>query len=132
MLNGMLPLIYSCPLHLRIKQKLTRIPTPSVPALFRYELLADNQLEHRETTPLPGNPLDVEVVDAPAFRLLLAVDPAEGSGGSSLIVLDKQEAGWRQSEVENLPAGTDMPISSSELQKILYSTESLRKLSDFD
>ena len=77
----------------------------------------------------------MEVVAAPgatAFRLLLAVDPAEGSGGSSLIVLDKEEAGWRESQVENLPAGADMAIGAAELQKILYSTESLRKLSDFD
>ena len=84
---------------------------------------------------MPGNPLDVELVEAAgatAPRLLLAVDPAPGSGGSSLIVLDKEEAGWRESQVGNLPAGGDMAIGATELQKILYSTESLRKLSDFD
>ncbi|KAK4151967.1 hypothetical protein C8A00DRAFT_44929 [Chaetomidium leptoderma] len=110
-----------------------------VPALFRYELLEDNTLCHRETIPLPGNVLDVEMIEASGVappRLLVAVDPgasAEGlSSSSSLILLDKEEAGWRQSNVENLPAGADVNISTKELQKILYSTETLRKSSDFD
>ena len=124
------------PVHFAYQNKADKNIRPrSVPALFRYELLEDNQLQHRETIPLPGNPLDVELVEAAgatAPRLLLAVDPAQGSGGSSLIVLDKEEAGWRESQVENLPAGGDMAIGATELQKILYSTESLRKLSDFD
>jgi tRNA (guanine-N(7)-)-methyltransferase subunit TRM82 len=111
----------------------------SVPALFRYELTGDNTLQHRETIKLPGNLLDVEVVEQPspgaAPRLLVALDPSE-AGSSSLIVLDKEEAaavaGWRQSSVENLPAGADIKIGVTELQKILYSTDTLRKTSDFD
>jgi tRNA (guanine-N(7)-)-methyltransferase subunit TRM82 len=50
-------------------------------------------------------------------------------------VLDKAAeaaAGWRQSSVENLPAGADIKIGATELQKILYSTDTLRKTSDFD
>jgi tRNA (guanine-N(7)-)-methyltransferase subunit TRM82 len=78
------------------------------------------------------------VLEAPgtAPRLLTAVYPsssAEGnSNSSSFIVLDKSETGWRQTNVENLPAGGDIDISDTELQKLLYSTETLRKLSDFD
>jgi tRNA (guanine-N(7)-)-methyltransferase subunit TRM82 len=115
----------------------------SIPALFRYELLSDNTLHHRETIPLPGNPLDVEAIDTPGAaaattpRLLVALYPTgttegDNSASSSLIALDKSEAGWRQSKVENLPAGGEIEIGETELQKILYSTESLRKLSDFD
>jgi tRNA (guanine-N(7)-)-methyltransferase subunit TRM82 len=110
----------------------------SVPALFRYELTGDNTLQHRETIKLPGNLLDVEVVEQPspgaAPRLVVALDPSE-AGNSSLIVLDKAAeaaAGWRQSSVENLPAGADIKIGATELQKILYSTDTLRKTSDFD
>jgi tRNA (guanine-N(7)-)-methyltransferase subunit TRM82 len=108
-----------------------------VPALFRYELLEDNTLHHRETIPTPGNPLDVEGIEVPgaAPRLLVAVYPSgstDGSSNSSFIVLDKGESGWRQTSVENLPAGGDIAISETELQKMLYSTETLRKLSDFD
>jgi tRNA (guanine-N(7)-)-methyltransferase subunit TRM82 len=81
--------------------------------------------------------LDVEVVEQPspgaAPRLLVALDPSE-AGNSSLVVLDKDEAaaGWRQSSVENLPAAGDIKIGATELQKILYSTDTLRKTSDFD
>ncbi|EAQ92740.1 hypothetical protein CHGG_00975 [Chaetomium globosum CBS 148.51] len=109
-----------------------------VPALFRYELLEDNTLQHRETISTPGNPLDIEALEAPGAtpRLLVAVYPngsAEGSSSpSSFIALDKEETGWRQTDVENLPAGGDIDISDTELQKLLYSTETLRKLSDFD
>ncbi|KAK4239810.1 hypothetical protein C8A03DRAFT_42590 [Achaetomium macrosporum] len=110
-----------------------------VPAVFLYELLEDNTLQHRETVPLPGNVLDVEVIELPgaAQRLLVAVDCSFSTdepekSTSSLIVLDKQEAAWQQTKVENLPAGGDINVSEDELQKILYTTESLRKLSDFD
>jgi tRNA (guanine-N(7)-)-methyltransferase subunit TRM82 len=75
----------------------------------------------------------VEAIETPGAtpRLLVALYPSE-EGASSLIPLDKEEAGWRRSKVENLPAGGDLSISEIELQKILYSTESLRKSSDFD
>jgi tRNA (guanine-N(7)-)-methyltransferase subunit TRM82 len=109
----------------------------SVPALFCYELLEDNTLRHRETIRLPGNALDVEVLESsgPSPRLLVAVDSSASSGedSSSLIVLDKEaEAGWRQSGVQNLPAIGDIGISTKELEKVLYSTETLRKTTDFD
>ncbi|KAJ4296018.1 tRNA (guanine-N(7)-)-methyltransferase non-catalytic subunit trm82 [Collariella sp. IMI 366227] len=100
-----------------------------VPALFCYELLEDNSLEYRETIKLPGNPFDVEIIEP--SRLVVVVDPAEDNA-SSLIVLNKEEAGWQQSMAENLPAGGEHNISRKELEKILYTTESLRKLSDFD
>ena len=76
--------------------------------------------------------------------LLVTVDsttPASSSeegasvvGGPSLIVLDTngEDIGWRQTKVENLPAGEAVSMTAAELHKILYSTESLRKISDFD
>jgi tRNA (guanine-N(7)-)-methyltransferase subunit TRM82 len=105
--------------------------------LFHYDFLEDNTLRHRETIPLPANALDVDLVEAAGAppRLLVAIDTASTpieERGSSLIALEKEEAGWRQSSVENLPAGGDIKLGTTELQKILYSTESLRKLSDFD
>ncbi|KAL2199970.1 hypothetical protein P885DRAFT_29622 [Corynascus similis CBS 632.67] len=108
-----------------------------VPALFRYDLLKDNTLQYRETIPVPGNPLDVDALGTSEVspRLLVAAYPStssEGSSSPSLIALDKEEAGWRQTPVEDLPAGGGYNIGEVELQKILYSTESLRKLSDFD
>ncbi|KAL2182336.1 hypothetical protein L209DRAFT_759416 [Thermothelomyces heterothallicus CBS 203.75] len=109
-----------------------------VPALFRYELLGDNTLVHRETIPLPGNPLDVDAFDigGASPRVLVALHPktsTEAGSNSSLVALDKEEAGWRQTPlVDSLATGSSSDIGEIELQKILYSTESLRKLSDFD
>lgn len=77
----------------------------------------------------------MEVIAQPSERatprLLVALDPSE-EGNSSLITLDKEEGGWQQNSVENLPVGGDIRISATELQKILYSTDTLRKTSDFD
>ncbi|KAL2161493.1 hypothetical protein VTH06DRAFT_8055 [Thermothelomyces fergusii] len=110
-----------------------------VPALFRYELLGDNALVHRETIPLPGNPLDVDVLDtgAPSSRVLVALHPktsADAGSSASLVALDREESDWRQTPViDSLAAtGSSSDISEAELEKILYSTEGLRKLSDFD
>ncbi|KXX75910.1 hypothetical protein MMYC01_207370 [Madurella mycetomatis] len=105
-----------------------------VPALFYYQLLDDNTLCHRETIRLPGNPLDVEILGPE--RLLVSVEPSASTAASpSLVVLDKEaqtEIDWRQSPVapQNVPEAVRVGIE--ELQKILYSTESLRKLTDFD
>ncbi|GAB1310923.1 tRNA (guanine-N(7)-)-methyltransferase non-catalytic subunit trm82 [Madurella fahalii] len=111
-----------------------------VPALFHYQLLDDNTLRHYETIRLPGNPLDVEILGP--GRLLVAVDTSASSATegndaalSSLIVLDKDaeaEAGWRRSHAAPRNVPEAVSLSAEELQKILYSTESLRKLTDFD
>ncbi|KAK3904853.1 hypothetical protein C8A05DRAFT_42150 [Staphylotrichum tortipilum] len=115
-----------------------------VPALFHYELLPSNTLQHRTTIPLPGNPLDVDALSdasSPTPRLLVTVDSStltsaeEGAAvasGPSLITLDQEGAGWRRTTAENLPAGEAVNMTTAELHKILYSTESLRKISDFD
>lgn len=112
-----------------------------MPALFHYHLLDNNSLRHHETIRLPGNPLDVEVLGS--GRLLVAADPGasaatEGaSAAPSLFVLDREDTGseagcWRQSPVapENVPEAA--ALGAQELHKILYSTESLRKLADSD
>ncbi|KAK3988059.1 hypothetical protein QBC44DRAFT_371386 [Cladorrhinum sp. PSN332] len=96
-----------------------------VPALFIYTFSPSGQtrLQHTETITLPGNPLDVELL--PQSRLLVTIDST--ASPSSLIVIE----GSTQTPVQNLPAG-DIKIEAQELQKLLYTTESLRKLSDFD
>lgn len=70
----------------------------------------------------------------PKPRLLVAVDPNSSAGQASppLVVLDREEVGWQQSSVRDLPAAEDLNISLEELQNMLYTTEGLRKLADFD
>ncbi|KAK4165685.1 hypothetical protein QBC43DRAFT_314951 [Cladorrhinum sp. PSN259] len=95
-----------------------------VPALFIYTFSPSDQiLQHSETISLPGNLLDVEFLQK--TKLLVTIDAATAS---SLIVIE----GSVQTPVQNLPAGGHPKIEAQELQKLLYTTESLRKQSDFD
>ncbi|KAK4226127.1 hypothetical protein QBC38DRAFT_500652 [Podospora fimiseda] len=94
-----------------------------VPALFIYTFSPETPLlQHTETISLPGNLLDVEYLQKQS-KLLVTVDHS-----SSLIIIE----GSTQTPAQNLPAGEDLKIEPQELQKLLYTTESLRKLSDFD
>ncbi|KAK0618140.1 hypothetical protein B0T17DRAFT_618768 [Bombardia bombarda] len=120
-----------------------------VPALFCYEL-KEGSLHHVQTIPTPGNPLDIDylkpVASVSAPRILLAVDPdisgdGTGRGGPSLLVLSWEPAsasgGWHlasggsqgpsgDEEKKGEQEGED-EISNQELQRILYTTETLRK-----
>jgi len=92
--------------------------------------------------PTPGNPLDVvpfQPGSSPTTQgLLVAVDPrvstsGEG-GGDSLIVLEREmTSGWelRSKKVE-AQAVEGGGINPEDLDKILYTVESLRKTSDFE
>jgi tRNA (guanine-N(7)-)-methyltransferase subunit TRM82 len=68
--------------------------------------------------------------------LIVAVDPlvsGEGEASPSLIVLLKNGPSfWQQSGVQKEALVVEGENKLGELQKILYSTESLRKTSDFE
>ncbi|KAK3695373.1 hypothetical protein B0T22DRAFT_103876 [Podospora appendiculata] len=113
-----------------------------IPALFAYGLLQDGTLQHCQTIPTPGNPLDVEFLESTS-QLLLAMDPDVASSGegsvasSSLRVLswEPATAGWQlvdneSSRIKGLPAADDgdaVVLSAEDVQRALYTTESLRK-----
>lgn len=111
----------------------------SVPALFCYTLTG-TALTHIGTVPTPGNVLDVVPVDVDSGspKLLVAVDPesgAEGEEKASILVVERDgTSGWR------LGAGgavgpvveEDEGGKPEDWQKLLYSTEGLRKTSDFE
>ncbi|KAK3337144.1 hypothetical protein B0T19DRAFT_411641 [Cercophora scortea] len=113
-----------------------------IPALFAYELLQDGTLQHRQTIPTPGNPLDVEFLES-SSQLLLAMDPdaaarEEGNvTSSSLRVLSYEPAtaSWQLADnesgrVKGLPVADDgdaAVLSAEDVQRALYTTESLRK-----
>lgn len=100
-----------------------------------------------------ANLLDVEYVDSSSPRLLLAVDPnscttvneseiATSSPSLRVFTLEQQEqqeaGSWRLTDqVVSAPAIQDeekeKPITIEELQKIIYTTETLRKTAtDYD
>ncbi|KAK0731607.1 hypothetical protein B0H67DRAFT_477957 [Lasiosphaeris hirsuta] len=135
--------IYACPAgHGEDGSVLVFVVCERVPALFCFEFKG-NTLYYHATIATPGNPLDVTNVESgsssPSPRLLLAVDTitlAESQGGFSLFWADWEAAlGWRLRSCQETPvmAGGDEPTFKPEdLHKILYTTESLRKTTDFE
>ncbi|KAK1829834.1 hypothetical protein QBC39DRAFT_412460 [Podospora conica] len=107
-----------------------------VPALFAYTLIG-NTLAHVATVSTPGNVLDVVPVDVDSGspKLLVAVDPAEGEQKASIIVVESDGAsGWRLGAGGAVGPVVDEAEGSKpgDWEKLLYSTEGLRKTSDFE
>ena len=110
----------------------------SVPALFCYTLTGST-LSNVTTVKTPGNVLDVVTVDADSAspKLLLAVDPKnaeEGGQKASILVVESDGAsGWRLGTGSAMgPVNGEDGSKPADLQKLLYSTEGLRKTSDFE
>ncbi|KAI2467725.1 hypothetical protein F4781DRAFT_299879 [Annulohypoxylon bovei var. microspora] len=115
-----------------------------VPAIFVFELLQDNTLEHVQTLGVPGSPLDA--ITAPSSegspRMVVAVDPrqsapsdseAQGDTGiaetaQSLLLYKCDETGkWaRCGGIQDVADG-NLDMSRDELENILYSVGKLRK-----
>ncbi|KAI1208805.1 uncharacterized protein F4807DRAFT_134641 [Annulohypoxylon truncatum] len=115
-----------------------------VPAIFVFELLQDNTLEHVQTLNVPGSPLDVVVIlsSGGTPRLVAAIDPRQptnSNGGvqgesvatetaQSLLLYEQNEAGnWAPSGGIQDTAEGSLDISRDQLESILYSVEKLRK-----
>ncbi|KAM7219140.1 hypothetical protein V8F06_005437 [Rhypophila decipiens] len=130
-----------------------------IPAVFCFQLKdSETTLQHAQTIPLPNgnNPLDVEYLhSSPSPRLLVAVDPNSITTSStenttepaattttpSLRVFSLEQGQWHPTEqvIKGPEPSTGSspeesnPITVQELQKILYTTESLRKTAtDFE
>ncbi|KAK0754212.1 hypothetical protein B0T18DRAFT_424635 [Schizothecium vesticola] len=109
-----------------------------VPALFCYTL-SGTTLAHVVTVSTPGNVLDVVPVDLDSGspKLLVAVDPesgAEGEQKASILVVERDGAsGWGLGAGGAVgPAKEAEGGKAEDWQKLLYSTEGLRKTSDFE
>ncbi|KAL2270130.1 hypothetical protein VTJ83DRAFT_2314 [Remersonia thermophila] len=137
------------------ERTLVFIVAERVPALLVYELWPDNTLQHRCNIPLPGNPLDLDVLEGEtsgpgntSCRLVVALDPTQ-KGSSSATTEAEEEPGCRRRRatlmfmdnagdegklvpVENLPAAGGADIGEAELHRLLYTTEALRKLTDYE
>ncbi|KAI0889952.1 uncharacterized protein GGS22DRAFT_6580 [Annulohypoxylon maeteangense] len=115
-----------------------------VPAIFVFELLQDNTLEHVQTLNVPGSPLDV--IMAPSSegnpRLIVSIDPhqstdsndeVQGNSGitktaQSLLLYEPDDAGtWVSSGSIQETADGNLDISRDQLENILYPVEKLRK-----
>lgn len=120
--------------------------TNSIPLLLIYTLTSANTLQHTQTLSLLGNPLDVEYLKAES-KLLVSIDPntssetqeeeANNGGVSSILALsfDDSESSWKVTTggLKVTEAAEDeSSLTPQDLQKLLYTTESLRKTNKDD
>ncbi|ROV99967.1 hypothetical protein VMCG_06237 [Cytospora schulzeri] len=107
-----------------------------VPAIFMFTLKAAGSLEFSRTISLPGNPLELEVVDGD--RLLVAVEPSTREAGGeydvtkSVLKVEHVNGEYQVSEgvVKDVPdlGVNETDIAEEEMQMLLYSAENLRKM----
>lgn len=107
----------------------------SVPAIFMFTLKAAGSLEFSRTITLPGNPLELQVVDGE--RLLVAVEPKAREAGEydakqSILKVEHADGEDRVSDgvVKDVPdlGDNETDLAEEEMQMLLYSTENLRKM----
>ncbi|KAK1776620.1 hypothetical protein QBC45DRAFT_419092 [Copromyces sp. CBS 386.78] len=117
-----------------------------IPLLLIYTLTSDNTLQHTQTLSLLGTPLDVEYLKAES-KLIVSIDPntssetqeeeANNGGVSSILALSfgDSEASWKVTAgglKVTEAAEDDSNLTPQDLQKLLYTTESLRKTNKDD
>ncbi|KAF2970863.1 hypothetical protein GQX73_g2692 [Xylaria multiplex] len=98
-----------------------------IPALFVFQLQADNTVLHRETLKLRGNALDIASLDVEEEGLLVAVDVAGDDG--EVLAYQRDGNSWapRQHIQGTADAELEPILSREDLDKVLYTVESLRK-----
>ncbi|PKS12027.1 hypothetical protein jhhlp_001323 [Lomentospora prolificans] len=102
-----------------------------VPAAFHWRLSPEGKLEHCKIVSLPGNPLDISVSTTPEPKLIVAVDPSGAESGISLLAYTLANGdAWllpTNSFDESAEASTVLEVSPTQVKKLLYTVESLRK-----
>ncbi|KAI0104776.1 hypothetical protein GGR51DRAFT_219148 [Nemania sp. FL0031] len=98
-----------------------------VPALFIFQLQADNALLHRGNLELAGNALDITALSVGDQALLVAVDAAGSDGEIS--VFERNGKLWNPREsIHGTTSADEQPLlSRGDLEKTLYTVENLRK-----
>lgn len=106
----------------------------SVPAIFLFTLRETGNLDYVRNITLPGNPLEVEVVDGD--RLVVAAEPTRAEGGEydlSKSLLKVEHVGEQYQVTEGLVGHVpdlgehETDLAEDELQTLLFNAENLRK-----
>lgn len=106
-----------------------------VPAIFIFTLKAAGSPEFSRTITLPGNPLELQVVNGE--RLLIAVEPKAREAGEydakqSILKVEHADGEYRVSDgvVRYVPdlGDNETDLAEEEMQMLLYSAENLRKM----
>jgi hypothetical protein len=119
-----------------------------VPAIFCFTISNDNQFTFAQAVPLSGNPLDIAWAEHGPGGLLVSVDDnlypeqngeatgetaeTDGKGAvcPALLVLKRIGSEWRTEDLTvrlGDAADYSMDVNPEELQRALYTTETLRK-----
>lgn len=110
------------------------IDLSSVPAIFLFTLSATGTLDYVRNISLPGNPLEVEVVDGD--RLVVAVEPSRPEGGEydlSKSLLKVEHVGEQYQVTDGLISQVpdlgehETNLAEDEVQTLLFNAENLRK-----
>lgn len=110
----------------------------SVPALFLFTLKATGTLDYVRNISLPGNPLEVEVVDGD--KLVVTVEPTRAGSGEydlSKSLLKIEHVGEQYQVTDGLVGHVpdlgehETDLAEDELQTLLFNAENLRK-TDFE
>lgn len=119
-------------LRVTMKSRLTDLY--SVPAIFLFTLRARGALDYVRNISLPGNPLEVEVVDGD--KLVVAVEPTRSEGGEydlSESLLKVEHMGEQYQVTDGLVGHVpdlgehETDLREDELQTLLFNAENLRK-----
>lgn len=106
----------------------------SVPAIFLFTLSTTGTLDYVRNISLPGNPLEVEVVDGD--RLVVAVEPTRSEGGEydlSKSLLKVKHVGEQYQVTDGLISQVpdlgehETDLAEDEVQTLLFNAENLRK-----
>ncbi|ROW16098.1 hypothetical protein VPNG_01944 [Cytospora leucostoma] len=109
-----------------------------VPAIFIFTLKANGSLDFSRTIRLPGNPLEVDVVDGET--LLVAAEPNARDAGEydtkkSILKVEHVNGEFQVSDgvINDIPdlGDNETDLTEEEMQALLYSAENLRKM-EFD
>lgn len=98
-----------------------------VPALFIFQLQTDDVLSHRATLGLRGNALDITILGVAGEALLVSVDAVGNAGDISVFERDGVLWAPRASIQGIADRDEQCLISREELDKALYTVETLRK-----
>lgn len=106
----------------------------SVPAIFLFTLKATGTLDYVRNISLPGNPLEIEVLDGD--RLVVAVEPTRSESGEydlSKSLLKVEHVGEQYQVTDGLISHVpdlgehETDLAEDELQTLLFNAENLRK-----
>ena len=112
------------------------LTSPSIPAIFSWQLTEDNTLHRPAIIQLPGKPLGISVkpaTDDESPQIITAIDPNDPTQAKSLAIYsltmtdEKLATSTTALVSDNEIKNAELDIDEKVVRSLLYNTESLRK-----